>query len=37
MASKGLKAIVIDGASGDKPPIADLPAFRLAQKAYNQA
>ncbi len=37
MASKGLKAIVIDGASGEKPPIADLPAFRLAQKAYNQA
>jgi aldehyde:ferredoxin oxidoreductase len=37
MASKGLKAIVIDGASGGKPPIADLPAFRLAQKAYNQA
>jgi aldehyde:ferredoxin oxidoreductase len=37
MATKGLKAIVIDGASGEKPPIADLAAFRLAQKAYNQA
>jgi len=37
MASKGLKAIVIDGGSGQKPPIADLPAFRKAQKAYNQA
>lgn len=37
MGSKGLKAIVIDGGSGQKPPIADLAAFRQAQKAYNQA
>jgi aldehyde:ferredoxin oxidoreductase len=36
MGAKGLKAIVIDGASGAKPPIKDLPAFRAAQKAYNQ-
>jgi aldehyde:ferredoxin oxidoreductase len=37
MASKGIKAIVVDGASGQKPPIADPPAFRLAQKDYNKA
>lgn len=37
MGSKGLKAIVIDGGSGQKPPIADLAAYRQAQKAYNQA
>ncbi|MGW8250919.1 MAG: aldehyde ferredoxin oxidoreductase N-terminal domain-containing protein, partial [Anaerolineales bacterium] len=37
MGSKGLKAIVIDGATGEKPPILDLPAFRKAQKEYNQA
>ena len=37
MASKGIKAIVIDGATGKKPPIADLPAFRQAQKDYNKA
>ncbi len=37
MATKGLKAIVIDASGGEKPPIADLAAFRQAQKAYNQA
>jgi aldehyde:ferredoxin oxidoreductase len=37
MASKGLKAIVIDGSSGEKPAIADSTAFRQAQKEYNQA
>jgi aldehyde:ferredoxin oxidoreductase len=37
MGSKGLKAIVIDGETGEKPPIADLKAFREAQKAYNKA
>ncbi len=36
MGSKGLKAIIIDGSTGGKPPILDLPAFRLAQKAYNR-
>lgn len=37
LATKGLKAIVIDGASGQKPPIQDLEAFRKAQKEYTQA
>lgn len=37
MASKGIKAIVIDGASGQKPPIADPAAFKAAQKAYTEA
>ena len=37
MGSKGLKAIVIDGGSGEKPPIHDLRAFRQAQKEYNRA
>ncbi|RME87846.1 MAG: aldehyde ferredoxin oxidoreductase [Anaerolineae bacterium] len=37
MGSKGLKAIVIDPADGEKPPIADLEAFRAAQKAFNRA
>lgn len=37
MASKGLKAIVIDASGGQKPPIADQDAFREARKAYNKA
>jgi aldehyde:ferredoxin oxidoreductase len=37
MGSKGLKAIVIDGASGEKPPIADHAAFQAAKKAYTKA
>ena len=37
MGSKGLKAIVIDASEGQRPRIADLPAFRAAQKAYNSA
>lgn len=37
MASKGLKAIVIDASGGEKPPIADQTAFRAARKAYNKA
>jgi aldehyde:ferredoxin oxidoreductase len=37
MATKGLKAIVFDGASGQKPPILDLEAFRKAQKEFTQA
>jgi aldehyde:ferredoxin oxidoreductase len=37
MGSKGLKAIVIDGDSGKKPPIADNTAFQAAKKAYTKA
>ena len=37
MATKGLKAIVIDGASGQKPPLVDPDAFRKAQKEFTQA
>ena len=37
MGVKRLKAIVIDASQGQKPPIADLQAFREAQKAYNKA
>jgi aldehyde:ferredoxin oxidoreductase len=37
MGSKGLKAIVIDGSTGNKPPIQDVRAFRRAQKEYNRA
>jgi len=37
MGSKGLKAIVIDDSGGEKPPIANLPAFRAAQKEFNKA
>lgn len=37
MGSKGIKAIVIDASGGGKPPIADQPAFRNAQKKYTKA
>ncbi len=37
MGSKGLKAIVIDAARGQKPPIVDAAAFRDAQKEFNRA
>ena len=37
MGSKGLKAIVIDASVASKQPILDLPAYRLAQKDFNQA
>jgi len=37
MAAKGIKAIVIDGSTGQKPPIIDQDAFRQAQKEYTQA
>ena len=37
MASKGLKAVVIDAEGAGKPPIAHPEAFRAAQKAYHQA
>jgi aldehyde:ferredoxin oxidoreductase len=37
MGSKGLKAIVIDKRGGEKPDIADIGAFKEAQKAFNEA
>ncbi len=37
MASKGLKAIVFDHAGGQRPPIADPEAFKVAQKDYTKA
>ncbi len=36
MGSKGLKAIVIDAAEGEAPPLNDKAAFRAAQKEFNQ-
>ncbi len=36
MASKSLKAIVIDGSSGIKPPIRDLKAYQAAQKEFTK-
>jgi len=37
MGSKGLKAIVFDHAGGQKPPIVEPEAFKLAQKDYTKA
>jgi aldehyde:ferredoxin oxidoreductase len=37
MGSRRLKAIVIDDSGGEKPPVADMAAFRAAQKEYNKA
>ncbi len=37
MGSKGLKAIVFDHADGQKPPIVDAEAFKVAQKDYTKA
>ncbi len=37
MGAKGLKAIVIDGSGGQKPPIADEQAFKQARKDYNKS
>ena len=37
MASKGLKAIVFDNGGGQKPPIANQEAFKIAQKEYTNA
>src|SRR5512142_72274 len=37
MGSKGLKAIVFDHTGGQKPPIADPEAFKIAQKDYTKA
>lgn len=35
--AKGVKAIIIDSAGGDKPDLVDEGAFRAAQKVYNKA
>src|SRR5512143_163089 len=37
MGSKGLKAIVFDHTGGQKPPIAEPEAFKVAQKDYTKA
>ena len=37
MGSKGLKAIVFDHTGGQKPPIVDVEAFKVAQKDYTQS
>jgi aldehyde:ferredoxin oxidoreductase len=37
MASKGLKAIVFDHAGGQKPPVVDPEAFKVAQKDYTKS
>lgn len=37
MGSKGLKAIVFDHTGGQKPSIADVEAFKIAQKDYTKA
>jgi aldehyde:ferredoxin oxidoreductase len=37
MGSKGIKAIIMDAAGTEKPPIADREAFRQAQKAFTKA
>jgi len=37
MGSKGLKAIVFDHTGGEKPPIMDPDAFKVAQKDYTKA
>ena len=37
MGSKGLKAIVFDNAGGQKPPIVDPEAFKVARKDYTKA
>jgi aldehyde:ferredoxin oxidoreductase len=37
MGSKGLKAIVFDHAGGQKPPVVDPEAFKVAQKDYTKA
>src|SRR5512140_166993 len=37
MGSKGLKAIVFDHSGGQKPPIVDSEAFKVAQKDYTKS
>jgi aldehyde:ferredoxin oxidoreductase len=36
MGAKGLKAIIFNGATGEKPPIADEAAFKSARKAFTK-
>src|SRR5512143_1699922 len=37
MATKGLKAIVFDNTGGEKPPLADPEAFKIAQKDFSKS
>ena len=37
MGSKRLKAIIVDGYGGSKPPIADIERFKLAQQVLNRS
>ena len=37
MGSKGLKAIVFDNVGGQKPPLVDPEAFKIAQKDYTKS
>jgi aldehyde:ferredoxin oxidoreductase len=37
MGSKGLKAVVIDGSHGKRPPLVDSQAFKQVRKEYNKA
>ncbi len=37
MATKGIKAVVIDASAGHKPPMVDPEAYKEAQKIYNKA
>ena len=37
MGSKGLKAIVFDSTGGEKPPIYNLDAFKIARKSFTEA
>jgi aldehyde:ferredoxin oxidoreductase len=37
MGSKGIKAVVVDAQGCPKPPVADLEAFKFAQKAFTKA
>ena len=37
MGSKGLKAIIFDNAGGQKPPVVDPEAFKVAQKDYTKS
>jgi aldehyde:ferredoxin oxidoreductase len=37
MGAKGIKAIIINPAGGEPPPLADKTAFREAQRSYNKA
>ena len=37
LGTKGLKAIVINGSSGEKPPIVDQDGYKLAKKKYTKS